>query len=134
MRYNKLMLFTALFSWWYGAGYAQHVAHVRASGARLLDTLSLSQLVATLFAPFKQIDAVSARATVPLEIKARLWFDRMFSRIFGAVIRSFMIIIGVLALAGWAVAALLRLIWWPLLPLLPIVGIVLMSVSWLPWK
>jgi hypothetical protein len=128
------MLFTAFFSWWYGAGYAQHLARVRASGERLLDTLSLSQLLATLFAPFKQIDAVSARATVPMEVKMRIWFDRMFSRVFGSVIRSFMIIIGLLALAVWAVAALVRLVWWPLLPLLPVAGIVLMSMGWLPWK
>jgi hypothetical protein len=128
------MLLTAFLGWWYGPGYAQHIGRVRTSGERLLDTLSLTQLLATLFAPFKQIDAVSARATVPLEVKARIWFDRLFSRLFGAFIRSFMIIVGLLALAGWVVTAAVRVVWWPLLPLLPVAGVGLMVIGWLPWQ
>lgn len=123
----------ALVSWWYGLGWLDQVSLVRQRFTRATDRYSLSLLLRTLFSPFKQLDAYSGSGG-SLDSRLRAWLDRLISRLIGAMIRSFMIVVGLVALVIEAGIALIRLIFWPILPILPLFGIILALSGWLPWQ
>ena len=122
----------ALVSWWYGSGWLDQVGLVRKRFAQVADRYSLGLLARTLFSPFKQLDAYGNGGN-SLDAKLRGWLDLQISRMIGAMIRSFMLIVGLLALLIEALIAVSRLIAWPLLPILPFVGLLLMMIGWIPW-
>lgn len=125
------MLFMALISWWYGAGWRDQVAVVGERLARVADRYSIELLAGSLFSPFRQIDAGSVRGG--LDVQFRAWVDRLVSRFIGALIRSVMIIAGITA---FLLSITLGVVWlavWPLLPLLPLAGFYLMNNGWIPW-
>lgn len=125
------MIVVAFFSWWYGRGWQQEASFIGRTISRLADTFSIGLLAASLFAPFRQISV--GKVNGPLGVQLRAWFDRLISRLIGAMVRSAMILtgIGVIGFAGLLGAV--RLAVWPLLPLLPILGAVLTITGWLPW-
>ena len=132
MRYNKDMFIVGLLSWWYGAGWKQRS---RALAERLLSTadyFSIDLLLKTLFAPYRQISAGQVRG--PLGVQMRAFFDRLLSRIIGAIIRTFMIVAGLVGMFLYIVVGGLLLILWGIIPLLPIIGIVLCILGWMPWR
>lgn len=128
------MLFTSFISWWYGAGWKLQALKVERGIEKLIDQFSIPGLLATLFAPFRQISAGAARANAPLDAKFHLWLDRTFSRFMGAFIRLCTIFAGVVALFFAAIVGFLRVVGWPLLPLLPIIGLLLSVTGWVPWN
>jgi hypothetical protein len=124
------MMLQALFSWWYGPGW---VGLSRRVGQRIdgaLAFFSVGLLARTLFDPFRQIDAGKVRGPVGLQLRA--WVDRSFSRIVGFFVRSTMILFGLVVAAMLGVAGILQLVLWPVMPFLPIVGLLLMIVGWTP--
>lgn len=80
-------------------------------------------LLKTLFAPFRQISAGSVDG--PLEVKLRALVDKLFSRLIGAFIRLLLLVIGCVTIAIQVVLALLVLLLWVLVPLLPVGGLIL---------
>lgn len=60
-----------------------------------------------------------------LEQKFRVWFDNVFARIVGFVIRSATIIFGLIAIGLIAVVGFVLALLWPAVPVLPILFIVL---------
>lgn len=126
------MLIVGLLSWWYGAGWWQRIVAVKERIAGLYDYFSIDLLLKTLFAPFRQISAGGVRG--PLSVQLQAWFDRLISRIIGAVVRIGVIVIGSLALLLGAFVGLMMIIIWPLIPLMPIICIVLAMMGWIPWK
>ncbi len=126
------MLIVGLLSWWYGAGWWQRIVAVKERIAGLYDYFSIDLLLKTLFAPFRQISAGGVRG--PLSVQLQAWFDRLISRIIGAVVRIGVIVIGSLALLLGAFVGLTMIIVWPLIPLMPIICIVLAMMGWIPWK
>lgn len=126
------MQFVAVISWWYGLGWLDQVALVRKRFARTADRYSLSLLIRTLFSPFKQLDAYGGGTS--LDARLRAWLDRQISRMIGAMIRIFMLIVGFVVVAVEALLAVFWLVMWPLIPLLPIIGFIFASVGWLPWR
>lgn len=118
-------MIVALFSWWYGAGWARAAGRVGSRAQMVLETFSVSLLLRTLFDPFRQISAGQVRGSFDVQLRA--FGDRLFSRIFGAVIRSFFILIGLMGALLAALFGLVELIIWPLVPLLPVVGAVMMA-------
>lgn len=131
--YNKHMQVLALVSWWYGLGWLDQASLVRQRFARATDRYSLSLLLRTLFSPFKQLDAYGG-GSGPLDARLRAWLDRLISRLIGAMIRSFMIIVGVIVLVFELIVAVVRLAIWPVIPVLPILGLVLALTGWFPWR
>ncbi len=127
-----LMYVLALVSWWYGSGWLDQVSLVKRRFSSVADKYSLGLLVKTLFMPFKQLDAYAGGGG-SLDSRFRSWLDRLISRCIGAMIRTTMIFIGALVLIVEALMAVLRLVVWPTLPLLPIVGVFLWLSGWLPW-
>lgn len=88
------------------------------------DFFSIRLLVQNLFAPFRQISAV-ATANSSLGARISMFFDRLLSRVIGAVVRFLLLIFGLIILLIQAVAGLITLILWPLAPFLIIICVVL---------
>ena len=93
-----------------------------------MDFFSIDLLFKTLFAPFRQISAGSAKVA-PLDVKFRMFVDRLVSRIVGAFVRMFIIIAGIICICFVAIISLVLIILWPLIPIAPIAGIILSLVG-----
>lgn len=125
------MLIAAFFAWWYGRGWRDQVGRVKTSLVKVNDTFSIPLLLKTLFMPFRQISAdVGGRS---LEEKFRAALDKLFSRLIGAFMRFFVIIAGVVVIFLLLILSVIRLLLWPLMPFLPVVGVVLMTTVGTPW-
>lgn len=126
------MFLVGLISWWYGRGWMEQV---RRSGDMLLRTLeffSVGQLASTLFSPFRQISVGSGGAgSVSMRFSALL--DRLTSRIIGAFIRFFTILTGVVIISLQAVYSGLVIVLWLAIPLLPVVGLGIYLLDWMPY-
>jgi len=126
------MFILGVVSWWYGAGWRQRITFLRARLTGVMDFFSIDLLLRTLFAPFRQISAGNVQG--PIAVQMRAFFDQLISRSIGAVVRTFMIIIGCLAIILYAVIGGLLIVAWAFIPLLPIIAVILFSVRWIPWS
>ena len=127
------MFIVGLLSWWYSAGLLAEARRVRERIASVADYFSIGLLAKTLFSPFRQISAGNVNG--PLAVKWRAFVDRLISRCIGAMMRTFLIVFGIVAIALIAVAGVVALVVWLLIPILPIVGCVMMFVGWVPsWR
>ena len=120
-------MLTSFLSWWYGEGWLIQINEVKNRLSRVNDRYSISLLLSTLFSPFRQISAGSVRG--PLGVQLRAWLDRLVSRFIGAGIRSVLIFIGIVAAFLEVLVGVLRLALWPLMPVMPVVGFVAMTVG-----
>ena len=132
MRYNKVMFVIGLMSWWYGRGWRDAAMRVGQRLVNLEDYFSIDLLLKTFFSPFRQISA--GRVQGPLGVQMRAFFDRLVSRVIGAMIRLFTILIGLIAIVIYALIGVVLLVVWGLIPLLPIAGIWLFVTGWIPWS
>ena len=130
MRYNKLMFVVGLISWWYGAGWKQQAYRTANRLMSLMDYFSIDSLLKTLFSPYRQISAGKVRG--PVGVQLRAFFDRTFSRIIGAVVRTIVIIIGSFTIVVAAIWGIVSLLLWLVMPLLPVAGVVLWMMGWTP--
>lgn len=99
--------------------------------AATADFFSIGLLLRTLFSPFRQISAGRVRG--PLGVQLHAFFDRLISRLIGAMVRTAMVFTGGLALGFYAVIGVITAVGWLLLPLVPVIGIVLASGGRMPW-
>jgi hypothetical protein len=126
------MFLVGILSWWYGEGWLNRLRLIKERLASSVDFFSIGLLITTLFAPFRQISA--GKVGGPLEYRFRAFIDRLISRFIGAMIRSFMIIIGALAILLQSLYSALELVLWPLAPLFPVIGLILMVTGWVPFN
>lgn len=115
------MVIFSLFSWWYTTGW---FTLMQKCGARLQGTLrffSVSQLLGSLFAPFRQISAGRVRG--PLNVQLQAFGDRLFSRFMGAIVRLILIVIGMISMLVLAIACVVVIAVWPLMPVAPVIGL-----------
>lgn len=115
-------------SWWYSGGWAYIGKKNASSLERVLNAFSISTLLLTLFAPFRQTLAGTVQGSIVDRLKA--FGDKTFSRFIGFFVRIFVILAGLLILVITSIFSLLSLILWPLIPLLPILAIVLTATGW----
>lgn len=99
---------------------------VRGRIHQVLSFFSVTQLLGSLFAPFRQISVGTGGHSVHDQLTAL--GDRIFSRAIGAVIRLMLIAAGLVAALAVAAFGAVLIIAWPILPILPIIGILLMQV------
>lgn len=132
VRYNKVMFVLSVLSWWYGAGWRQRAVKLKEQLAATEDYFSIDLLLKTLFSPFRQISAGKVRG--PLGVQMRAFFDRLISRMIGGMIRIFMVVVGSIAIIVNALVGTILLFLWGAVPLLPLVGLYLFVVGWMPWK
>jgi len=124
-------MFIAVVSWWYTTGWGLERSRGVERLARYYDFFSLDLLIKTLFSPFRQISV--GKVNGPLAVQWRAFIDRVISRFIGAMIRTFMIVFGSLAIIGIGLVTLIQIALWPLLPFLPVLGLILASTGWIPW-
>lgn len=126
------MFIVGILSWWYGAGWREQARNLRERLAGLLDFFSIGLLLKTLFAPFRQISA--GRVSGPLGVQLRAFADRLVSRLIGAMVRSAVLVVGVIAVVLYALVGGLLLVLWAVVPIVPFIGAVLMAIGWVPWQ
>jgi hypothetical protein len=120
-----------MFSWWYTSGLLDQLRRIKTMLVKVGDQFSIALLLKTLFQPFRQIDAGKVEGA--LGDKIRAWFDKLISRFIGGLIRSTVMIIGLICLLGAVIIGLIRLVFWLVAPLLPLAGIVLTAKVGTPW-
>lgn len=115
------MVIFSLFSWWYTTGWLTLTHKCARQLQSVLKFFSVTQLLGSLFAPFRQISA--GRVDGPIAVQLRAFGDRVFSRFIGAFIRLMLIVVGVAVMVLMAVFCLLFIVAWPALPLAPFIGL-----------
>lgn len=124
------MFLVGLLSWWYGRGWQQRVDLVWEGLKRTGAAFSVGQLLQTLFAPFRQISAGTPGGSFAQQMRAL--FDQTISRFVGFMVRTITIVAGSITLLLRTVIGGITIIGWPLVPLLPFVGLVLFVIGWVP--
>jgi hypothetical protein len=126
------MFIVGMLSWWYTVGWKKMMKILLEKLAMTEDFFSINILISNLFAPFKQISATGYVGGT-LQDKMRDWFDKQFSRVFGAAIRIILIVVGIMWLFVQLFFDLILMLIWPVLPILPIVGCIVMFTIGVPW-
>jgi hypothetical protein len=124
------MFFTGVVRWWYAAGWRERAGLVGERLARTLDFFSINLLLKTLFAPFRQISA--ANTTGPISVRMHAFFDKLISRFIGAFMRLILIFVGLITIVAQLLWGMIVLIVWIILPIIPVVGLILFSIGWMP--
>jgi len=124
------MLVMGILGWWYTDGWRRMI-HDRLEGLHATaDYFSIVLLAKTLFAPFRQISADGVRG--PLGVQVRAFVDKLISRCIGAIMRTIMIVLGVLAIILQVLSSIVGIILWAFIPLLPFIGVVVAFLGWTP--
>ncbi|MFQ7390074.1 MAG: hypothetical protein ACLRP3_22215 [Escherichia sp.] len=132
MCYNINMFLVGIFQWWYGNGLLQYIRQSFLGVLRTADFFSVGLLLKTLFNPFRQISVAPVGGDLSVQLSA--FFDKMFSRAIGAVVRSMVIIIGILMILLRFLWMIVGIIMWLALPLMPFIGIILWQMGVSVWK
>ena len=119
------MAIAEIFLWWYKDGWRFFVHKVRNSLSNITDFFSMDSLLRTLFKPFRQISADSAREGASLDLKFHMFIDRLVYRIIGFFSRLTLLIAGSIIIVFGGIISLILIILWPIIPFIPIAGIVL---------
>lgn len=128
------MFLVGLISWWYGRGWIEQWGRILQRFKATLDFFSVGQLMSTLFAPFRQISA-SSGSDGSFGTAMRAFFDKLISRIIGAIVRIGTIFIGLIAILFQALYVTVMMVIWWFLPLFPIAGLILFVIGWVPsWR
>ena len=128
--YNSDMFLVGILSWWYGSGWLGRVQIIKDRLMYSIDFFSIGVLFATLFAPFRQISA--GGVTGPIGVQIRAFFDRLLSRIIGAIVRTFVIMFGLVAIFIQMIFGLVVLIVWLIIPVIPVIGLIMIAIGWVP--
>ena len=127
------MFLVGIITWWYGQGWQQRFKIIKHRLARTSDFFSIALLAETLFSPYRQISAVTMNGSVGVQLRS--FFDKTLSRIVGAVMRTFVIIGGIIVIFIQSILEFVVLVSWVVVPLLPVVGLLLWIVGWVPsWQ
>ena len=89
----------------------------------------MSDLIRTLFQPFRQISADSATIDSSIDLKFHMFIDRLVSRIVGFCSRLILLVAGTIIIIVGGLFSLVLIILWPFIPLIPIVGIILTIIG-----
>ena len=117
------MLAIGLISWWYIDGFKLFASKLWEKLGDTIDLFSISSLLKTLFAPYRQISANAGGDSIDDKILG--FVDRLVSRFVGGVARLGIVIVGIITILIQAIGSILSLIIWPVLPLSPLLFIML---------
>lgn len=125
------MFIVGFISWWYGSGWKGCVIRAGEMLTSVYDYFSIDMLIRTLFSPFRQVSAGNVRGSIGVRMRAAL--DKLISRVIGAIMRTLVIAIGIVALICTGIVSGIKIVVWPLVPLIPFVSIVFAVAGWIPW-
>lgn len=126
------MFLGGILSWWYGGGLVVRICKIREHLVNSIDFFSISSLLSTLFAPYKQISAQGLGGAPSFAIQIRAFIDKTISRVIGAFARSFLIIFGVIAISVQLIIEVIFVVIWIIMPAAPVIGALLMIIGWFP--
>lgn len=121
------MFLVGIFQWWYGDGLLRYIRQSFLGVLRTADFFSVGLLLQTLFNPFRQISAAPVGGAISVQLSA--FFDKLFSRAVGTVVRSGVIIVGILMIVLRFLWMVLGVLLWLTLPIFPIISIVLWQMG-----
>lgn len=119
------MAIAEIIFWWYSKGWRVFIKKVGHTFSNVTDFFSMDSLIRTLFKPFRQISAGSAHEGASLELKFHMFIDRLISRVVGFFSRLTLLIAGTIIILFEGILSVIFILLWPIVPLIPIVGIVL---------
>ena len=122
------MAIAEMFVWWYSRGWRVFVMGLKNWFARVADFFSMDSLIRTLFKPYRQISAGTS-ASGALDLKFQMFIDRTISRLIGFVSRLILLLAGCVIIVVGGLLGLILTILWPVIPLLPAIGIILSVVG-----
>ena len=121
------MVILLALKWWYSAGW--HWVWTQSVSERINwvnQAFSISALVRTWFSPFKQTYSKVNKGSIDFRVQAAV--DNFVSRFIGSILRTIIIIAGLLCMILAVTTGVLAIILWPVIPLMPLIAIIL-SVS-----
>lgn len=116
------MLTVSMMQWWYTRGWKLTSSKLSNRLKNAADFFSIGLLVGNLFAPFRQISASETSASGQW---LSVFFDKLLSRVIGALVRFLLLIVGIVTIILQAVSGVLLVVVWPLIPLVPVACVVL---------
>lgn len=117
------MLFVDLLGWWYSRGWGWAGKNLFLERThRIAEFFSIKDLLLTLFAPFRQ-DTVNVKGA-PIGVRFQVLGENIISRFFGAIIRSGLIVVGLILLVLHLLTSVAFMLLWPLLPGAPLLAII----------
>jgi len=123
------MAIAEMFLWWYTHGWSVFLQKIKTALGNITDFFSMSDLVRTLFQPFRQISATTKSTDSSLDLRFQMFLDRLVSRFVGFFSRLVLLIAGSLIIIIGGIFSLILIILWPFIPLMPIAGIILTVVG-----
>ena len=126
------MAVAEMFVWWYSRGWRVFVSGLKNWFGRVADFFSMGSLIRTLFKPYRQISAGTS-ASGALDLKFQMFIDRTISRLIGFVSRLILLMVGCVIMIVGGVLGLVLTILWPVVPLLPVAGIIMGVVGVKIW-
>lgn len=104
------------FSWWYAQEPSLLWQAVRVITKKTFYSFSVGLLIRTLFDPWKR-DVLSAQ-NASLDVRIRIMFENLMTRLIGAIVRFFTIIAGLISTIIVFLILLAIFIVWLLLPII----------------
>ena len=126
------MAIVEMFFWWYTHGWRVFVDKIFGFFSNITDFFSMDSLVRTLFKPFRQISAESASSGTSLDLKFHMFIDRLVSRAVGFISRLVLLLAGTIIIIFGGIVSVILIILWPIIPFMPIAGIILAIIGVTP--
>ncbi len=104
------MFLVGMLGWWYGDGWQARIGRTGQHISGVVAFFSIGQLLATLFSPFRQISAGQVQG--PMAAQLRGLVDQFISRIIGAIIRTIVIVAGIVTMIVFALFQVILLVVW----------------------
>jgi len=127
------MFLVGIISWWYGNGWKSRLVMTKSALVRSLDFYSIDLILRTLFSPYRQISAESSVGSMGVNFRAMI--DKLISRIVGFIVRSFVLVFGMLVIVTQTLIGIIIGILWLFIPLIPVFGLIMYVIGWTPsWQ
>ena len=120
------MLILSFLKWWYSRGFLSYLEKFVDQLKNAADFFSIRLLIRNFFSPFRQISA-GGTTSLALDARIRAFFDYLLSCVIGAMIRFFILIIGLIVILFQFIFGSLVAILWPLAPAVLVYCVVLFS-------
>ncbi len=116
------MLITDMLTWWYGPGWLHVLQSAKDSTRKLYYSLSVKQMLRTLFAPWKE-DRVEGGQGIDQMMQAMVM--NLVARLIGFIIRMIFIVAWLMGTALLFLAASVLFVLWLVFPIIPFIAIAL---------
>lgn len=112
-----------IFGWWYTKGIRDFFIYLKAIFLKITDIFSVKLLLRTFFSPWKR--DITSMEGLPLNQMLQVIVFNLISRIIGALIKTIILLIYLIALSVFFAISISLLLIWILLPLISILGLII---------